>query len=196
MTRSPHEVHQDTPAGSDGAQGDPGADLPVVSTEYRHPRISRAGGVASFSGRPLPPGPWHGEPDHEEFRSPHGLPCILHRSGLGAWCGYVGVPPGHPWHGKAYSDLTDPFPEVHGGLTYSDRCQGAICHVPRPGESDDVWWLGFDCNHSGDLSLYDLADSSRPHWDILWPESYKTAEYARRETLKLAEQANSAKVRP
>lgn len=27
-----------------------------------------------------------------------------------------------------------------------------ICHLPEPGESDDVWWLGFDCAHSGDLS--------------------------------------------
>lgn len=33
---------------------------------------------------------------------------------------------------------------VHGGLTYSDRCHDDICHVPAPGEPDDVWWFGFD----------------------------------------------------
>ena len=37
MTRPIDEVHQDTPAGSDGAQGDRGVDHPVVSTE-RFPR--------------------------------------------------------------------------------------------------------------------------------------------------------------
>jgi hypothetical protein len=78
---------------------------------------------------------------------------------------------------------------VHGGLTYADRCQGAICHVPQPGESDDVWWLGFDCNHSGDLSMYDVAEG---RFIGIWNESYKTAEYARAETLKLANQAHAA----
>lgn len=49
--------------------------------------------------------------------------------------------------------------EVHGGLTYSDKCTGKICHVPEPGESDDVWWFGFDCAHAGDyLPAFERRD--------------------------------------
>lgn len=43
-----------------------------------------------------PVGPWTTEPDRVDFRHA-GLPCILHRGFLGAWCGYAGVPPGHRW---------------------------------------------------------------------------------------------------
>lgn len=152
-------------------------------------RLTRVNGRALFLGRELPPGPWHDEPDHVDFRSPSGLPCILHRNGLGSWCGYVGVPPGHPWHGKNYDDVPC---DVHGGLTYAERCQGPLCHVPQPGESDDVWWLGFDCNHIGDRSLSDL------YWGIERPDlfshrdgEYRTVDYVRIETISLAEQAAS-----
>jgi len=150
-------------------------------------RLTRIDGVAHFVGRPLPPGPWHAEPDHDEFRSESGRPCIIHRNGLGAWCGYVGVAPGHPWHGKDYDDVSA---EVHGGLTYADRCQGSICHIAQPGESDDVWWVGFDCIHSGDLSLSDVADGRVDGVRYGWRESYKTASYVRAETLSLAAQAD------
>ena len=154
-------------------------------------RLTRIESIASFLGNPLPPGPWHSEPDHEEFRSPTGRPCIIHRNNLGAWCGYVGVTPTHPWHGKDYDGI-DPYPEVHGGLTYAGECQGPVCHVAQPGESDDVWWVGFDCIHSGDLSLYDIAEGRRDGTRYGLPESYKTAEYVRAETLSLAEQADRA----
>lgn len=154
-----------------------------------HPAITRdADGRARYLGALLPDGPWHTESEHEEFRSPSGRPCLLHRNNMGAWCGYVAVAPGHPWHGKEY-DQINPYPEVHGGLTYSARCQGPLCHVPQPGESDDVWWLGFDCIHSGDLSLYDVAQGREGL--RFYSESYKTADYARRETLLLAEQADA-----
>lgn len=153
--------------------------------------LTRENGVASFRGVVLPPGPWHSEPDHEDFRSSEGLPCILHRSSLGAWCGYVGVSPGHPWHGRDYSAIDSPYPEVHGGLTYSERCRGPLCHVPKPSESDDVWWLGFDCNHSGDLSLWDVAEGRQAGRAYGWTESYRPIGYARAETLSLAAQAHS-----
>lgn len=99
-----------------------------------------------------PRGPWDDEPDRVEWRSkgtPR-LPCLIVRGGIpGSLCGYIGVPPGHPWHGKEY-DAIEPDPDCHGGLTYSGKCAGAICHVPVQGESDDVWWLGFDCAHAND----------------------------------------------
>jgi len=59
-------------------------------------------------------------------------------------CGYVGLPPEHPWHGLDYSSDTLYHIEVHGGLTYAGSSPG------YPAEHDGLWWLGFDCAHSGD----------------------------------------------
>lgn len=106
------------------------------------PEISREGW-----GR----GEWDDEPDYDAWRS-KGFPCIARRNRYGAWCGYIGVPPGHPWHGKEYSTLE--HVDVHGGLTYAERCnpEAGVCHVPRRGEPADFWWIGFDCAHAFDLS--------------------------------------------
>lgn len=135
-------------------------------------------------------GPWQREPDRVEFRA-HGFPCLMVRQPrVGHWCGYVGVPKGHPWHGESnyFWDRQD-GPEVHGGITYGEACAGAICHVPAPGEPDDVWWIGFDCAHSGDLSPADNAHSRRAlrEWETYKPESYVRAEVER-----LAQQAAGA----
>jgi hypothetical protein len=122
-----------------------------------------------------PAGPWDDEPDRVEFEHA-GLPCLLNRGRMGQWCGYAAVPPGHPLHGQDY-DVPDV--KVHGGLTYAEACQGRICHLPEPGEPDDVWWFGFDCAHA---------------WDVVpgvWrlPKAeYRTVAYTRRETERLAEQ--------
>lgn len=128
-----------------------------------------------------PGGPWMDEPDRVEFRHA-GFPCILHRGGGGAWCGYVGLPPGHAAHGKVYNDVDV---DVHGGLTYADKCGGAICHVPAPGEPDDLWWLGFDCSHYRDLRPVD-NDSAFAFDGVYWNVSHVTGE-----TKKLAEQLSA-----
>lgn len=131
-------------------------------------------------------GPWDEEPDREEWRS-YGFPCLVRRGGSGSWCGYVAVPPGHPWHGKGYSELYDEdrAPDVHGGLTFAGPCSGEICHVPAPGEPDDMWWHGFDCAHSGDISplFSDRYPSLGPY------DTYKDIGYAKRQTERLAKQA-------
>ena len=47
---------------------------------------------------------WLDEPD--EYMWEHaGLPCAIMRNGLGAWCGYVGIPASHPLHGKPYNHI-------------------------------------------------------------------------------------------
>ncbi len=122
-------------------------------------------------------GPWDAEPENRLEWREHGLPCLMLRNGSGSWCGYVGVVPGHPAYDKHYNDVEV---EVHGGLTYGNRCQGHICHVPLPGETDAVYWLGFDTAHSGDaVPSYDR------HWE---GDSYKDIAYVRREVNQLAEQ--------
>lgn len=130
------------------------------------------------------PGPWEGEPNRVEFEHA-GFPCILHRGGGGAWCGYAGVPPGHPCHGKGYEDVPDV--SVHGGLTYAEPCQGHICHVPKPGEPDNVWWFGWDASHAGDLRP---ADRELHRKLVLhgYHDVYRDLAYVRQETESLAEQ--------
>jgi len=130
-------------------------------------------------------GPWQSEPDRMEFES-NGFTCLLLRSELGVWCGYVAIPEGHPWHGRHYDEVPA---EAHGGLTFAEQCTGAICHVPKPGESENVWWIGFDCGHALDFvpSLFTgRFAASMLHW------SYRDVAYARTETEKLAQQAAEA----
>jgi hypothetical protein len=130
-----------------------------------------------------PSGPWDGEPDRVEFRA-HGFPCLIQRNGgMGNLCGYVGVPPGHPW--REGGDPDDMM-TVHGGITYTSKCSGVICHVPEPGESDDVVWFGFDCAHGGDvIPAYEVT--------VLPGDEYRTIEYVRRECERLAAQAKAAR---
>jgi len=101
-------------------------------------------------------GPWNNEEDHAVWIDEvTGLDCMINRGPSGALCGYVGVGPDHPMHGVHY-DQTDY--EVHGGLTYSQACQGEICHVPAEGREHDIWWFGFDCAHAFDYVPRMAAD--------------------------------------
>lgn len=110
-------------------------------------------------------GPWDDEPDKIVWVDEGtDLDCMIVRNHLGAFCGYVGAPKGHPWFGFGYSEcMTDCGEEwchhtlegslrVHGGITYTAVCQeqGDVCHTPRRGRPHDVWWIGFDCAHGGD----------------------------------------------
>ena len=130
-------------------------------------------------------GPWQSEPDRLEFHHA-GLPCIvLRHPELGHFCGYAAVPPGHPAHGKDYDSVGV---EAHGGLTYADRCSGQVCHVPQAGESEDVWWLGFDCGHAFDFSPGARARLRSLGFDRHRDEVYRDIAYVRQQTESLAEQ--------
>lgn len=134
-------------------------------------------------------GPWLDEPDRVVWEHA-GLPCLVRRSRFGGnWCGYVAVPPQHPFHGKPHDDV-DSALDVHGGLTYANACSGEICHVPKPGEPDDVWWFGFDCGHAFDvLPAMNARERERGYPSLAFPEaSYKDLDYVRAETNQLAEQ--------
>jgi hypothetical protein len=133
-------------------------------------------------------GPWDGEPDRVEFKA-HGLPCLMRRTERGNWCGYVAVPPGHPLHGKGY-DEEEVAVSAHGGLTFAGPCSGDICHVPASGEPDDVHWFGFDCAHYDDFVPAMVAwRGGYPALEKLTAfETYRDANYVRRECEDLAEQ--------
>lgn len=135
------------------------------------------------------PGPWEGEPDRVDFEHA-GLPCLMLRHPwYGNWCGYAAVPPGHPLYRAAiYPDI-----EVHGGLTYAHLCGGYICHVPKPGEPDNVFWFGFDCGHIMDyqpgLEAIELSMRIQPMQSAgILKEVYRDAQYVRGQVQDLAEQ--------
>ncbi|TCK36701.1 hypothetical protein B0G84_5714 [Paraburkholderia sp. BL8N3] len=151
-----------------------------------------------------PAGPWDSEPDKAQWTDAvTGLPCMIHRNAYGAWCGYVGVAPGHPAYANEYADIDA---GVHGGLTFADRCDptfdpatGGVCHLPEPGESDDVWWLGFNCGHA-----FDYQPGLEAHMGtlgcafdldiLLFGElriEYRDIEYVRAECAHLASQLHA-----
>lgn len=145
-------------------------------------------------------GPWDLEPDKVQWTDKAtGLPCLAVRNRV-HWCGYVGVSRSHPCYGLDYDAVYERMPDldVHGGLTFADRCSPGdpeteliICHVPEPGQSDDVWWLGFDCAHGGDYRPADNEVVARINAQYPSPEGYETyrdLNYVRVEVAKLAGQ--------
>lgn len=129
-------------------------------------------------------GPWDSEPSDKVVwvDAVTDLDCMIVRNGMGAWCGYVGLPPEHPDHGKDFGEVFGEY-DVHGGLTFASACGGKICHVPEPGRPAHVWWLGFDCSHSCD---------STPDRGLFgdWG-TYRTQDWVVSEVERLAAQANS-----
>lgn len=144
-------------------------------------------------------GEWAYEPDKLQWRDEAtGLPCLINRGPSGALCGYVGVSPGHPAFGADYNDVDV---RVHGGLTFAGPCHpgvnesSGICHVPEAGESDHVYWLGFDCCHAWDVSpaykrFYEDFDKEHPEYAGLrrMDETYRTVDYVKEEVRGLAAQ--------
>lgn len=143
------------------------------------------------------PGPWQDEPDKVQWvDEATDLDCLIHRGPMSALCGYVGVPNGHPLYGKEYGEVPV---DVHGGLTYSDVCQEndqdvsrGVCHVPYPGRTEDVWWLGFDCGHGFDYIPGTVARMREYNLDSGMPPdigaTYKDIEYVKQQTTSLARQ--------
>jgi len=147
-------------------------------------------------------GPWKTEPDRLEWKH-LGFPCLIVRVRThGALCGYVAVPPGHLWHGQ---DMDDIQARVHGGLTYADSCSGNVCHVPAPGEPDDVHWVGFDNAHGGDFCPGDKLNHCK---SVAFPSpfsyddgsfsdrgTYRDINYVKEQVESLAQQAKDAPAR-
>jgi hypothetical protein len=138
-------------------------------------------------------GPWDRElADMVKWKdNATGSPCIAIRATLGFWCGYVGVPMGHPAYGvnwRRQSGL-----KAHARVDYSNPCSGTICHEPEPGEPDQVWWLGFAAAYGNDLKpgwdthKGSLFGPARPY-DPRGPLQYRTLAYVREQCANLAAQ--------
>lgn len=151
-----------------------------------------------------PSGEWDNEPDKVQWTDEETrLVCMLHRGPFGNWCGYVGVPPDHRFYGVEYQNVYEREGiDVHGGLTYSDHCSPnfdpetgyGVCHVPEPGEPDDLWWLGFDCGHAFDYQpgMYARLGHLLPEeLERCFPrglDTYRNIAYAKLQCVVLAAQ--------
>ena len=119
-----------------------------------------------------------------------GFPVYARRNSMGVWCGYIGLPTGHPWSG-----LSDPHNvAVHGGISYAQK----VLPLTDPGGAS-AWYLGFNCGHFGDFipsfvaaepGVDPLATATRLHATYDCHIVYRTLEYAQAELRSLAEQAS------
>jgi len=151
-------------------------------------------------------GLWDHEPDLLVFRY-RGRKIAIRRGGGGCWCGYVTVGPKHKDHGAHYGGLYMAI-DVHGGLTFAGKPHFTMLEhldskmTPRKRkkrirkkiekrygfrkirslavEEKGLWWFGFDCGHSCDLS----PDQRYSYGDGI----YRDVEYALKEAMHLADQ--------
>lgn len=136
-------------------------------------------------------GPWWDEPDKMQWVDEEtDLDCLIVRNRLGALCGYVGVPEGHPYFGLHYRDVPV---HVHGGLTFARTCADGddvqdVCHVPEPGRPEHVWWLGFDCSHFGDC----IPAMPEIYRSTILKVEYRDIAYVQNECRELARQCADA----
>lgn len=143
-------------------------------------------------------GPWMHEADKAVWvDETTGFDCMIHRNNMGALCGYVGVPKGHPAFEADYDSLDV---GVHGGLTYGGLCQvsddpsDGVCHIRQP-DRPEVYWLGFDCGHFMDYmpglaSREELMGLSSGIWKN---SHYRTVDYVIDEVQALALQLAALK---
>ncbi len=114
--------------------------------------------------------------------SHEGFEWFTARYALHYRAGYVRVSEGHPWYRKTESDV-QPTPEIHGGLTFAERCGNG-------------WWLGFDCGHDCDLEDPALLPPGvTPMEPSTWFASVRSEQYVEAECRSLCEQAAAAEIR-
>lgn len=168
----------------------------VLGVGQLRPENVRASLLGLLGGSPLVAG-WGasvGEPD--VWRGEHAGCFLLARRvvEIGFWCGYVGLPAGHPWYGSTERHGLDGA-EVHGGITYGEA------ELPL-GERVDwcCWYVGFDCSHAGDFSPGTMrtepgVDPRATATRLLASGEggvYRTLDYVQAELRSLAEQAQAA----
>lgn len=94
-------------------------------------------------------GPWQSEPD-KRFWTHNGFACLILRApNSGALCGYLGVLPDHPWHGKDYDRIEC---ECHGGLTFSALPNDRRVFIPEGKHPDEAAFIKQLTKEPGDFT--------------------------------------------
>lgn len=110
------------------------------------------------------------------------------------WCGYVGLQEGHKLYGYPFLDkfsederseelylIMDDI-DVHGRVTFADKS----VRIDEIAGVTGYWWVGFDCNHCGDLSQLPMRSAK-----LFECEKYRYKSYVRNELVKLSCQLSS-----
>ena len=113
---------------------------------------------------------WLTEPNKLEFEHA-GMKCLILRDKFLWLGGYVGLEPGHPYHGKLFRNINA---KVHQGLNFSGKGDGER-------RQEGLWWVGFYCDRPGDV-VPGRLDA------LQGGEIYRDVDYVRGEVEKLAEQ--------
>lgn len=93
-------------------------------------------------------GPWKDEPDYVAWVDDEtSYRCVMRRNVIGAWCGFVGLPPQHPLYMAAANDAAFRFVDIHGGITFAAFMDEDATEF-QPAEKS--WWVGFDAMQDGD----------------------------------------------
>jgi hypothetical protein len=149
-------------------------------------------------------GPWHDEPDLAVWPY-HNLNCAAVRhASFGHFCGYVALPPGHPWYGhneETIRDENDNYIDVHGGITYTTTSSEYLDRFEGVGAED--WCVGFDCGHYGDYQpglratlayVNDKTGNLVSMPNLFQDQIYRTLNYVRWCTNRLAHLAYRAQL--
>lgn len=151
----------------------------------------------------------------KDWTTKAGFRAVIVLPDIGHHCGYVGIPPSHPLHGKNYGDVCDclVFPsdesmgkrgvipifcsngeatpdavfDVHGGINFSGG------DSDYPAKSTDLWWFGYDCGHSGDgrsESYLKTMEERYPNQPFMWTDRgvFRDVDYCISECESLAQQ--------
>lgn len=163
-----------------------------LERDLRRKAMWEVGPGGSLNRTGWPAGPWLEEPDRIEFWHA-GRPCLMQRNELGAWCGYAGVGPGHPWHGLGCDEVDV---TAHGGLSWAAVGEDLVRHQTGSGSARTWWWFGFDCARGFDLVPYEiwwLSVIGRPAPNR---KLYRDAAQVRRLVEQLAGQLAAVEVNP
>lgn len=83
-------------------------------------------------------GEWDEEPDALDWTDTDtGYQCAIRRGPGGHLCGYVGIPSGHPWHGKSYNDTVQVSDAVRDRPINIDKI-GAINMFCAVAKADEI----------------------------------------------------------
>jgi hypothetical protein len=171
------------------------------------------------------PGPWQSEPDALDWIDERTkLACkIVRHPDFGNFCGYVGVPPTHPYFGWSYDDdiVLQPgdLDDVQVGrdigyietfiyalqgadnygtipLSFTLRAHRGVNFSGARDNNNSLWWFGFDCGHCDDLQPgMRLRTSPEYQRVVMSQQTYRDLEYVRKECTALAFQLRQLETR-
>lgn len=170
---------------------------PVSGETGLVPQVAEEGLVPKGMGEgEFPPksewgdGPWQQEnvamsliaSGHEDTAG-NPITCFVMRNQMGAWCGYVQVPVGHPW--RSLDDVQGV--SVHGGVSFFEE-------TDMGGQIQRGMWVGFDCGHCDDYqpAMETVMRRLMKGHQTLSSQVYRTFEYVVEEARNLAGQVAAA----